>query len=232
MTPVHEAGHKAGHGTQPTRVAGEFTAVRLSAAGSPTMLFTNVHRGITRLAAVCVRAARTTAARTTAALLAAGRLPAGLRRLWSPVAIASALVLASAGCGAGSVEAPAPKPPAPVARLCGALRARLPHRLQGRPRRATTPRSPLVTAWGSPAIVVRCGVPRPSGLRPTSELADLDGISWLALPPGRPVTFTAVGRHAYVEVTVPPKYNPPGDVLLDLAAPIKATVPANADATL
>lgn len=166
----------------------------------------------------------------------AGAAGAGPRRRWSRATIIAAFVLAPvpavAGCGAGVVEAPVPTPPASVVRLCTALHGRLPQRLHGRPRRATTPRSPLVTAWGSPAIVVRCGVPRPSGLRPTSELAVLDGVSWLALPPDRPVTFTAVGRRAYVEVTVPPKYNPPGDVLLELAAPIKAALPANPDASL
>jgi uncharacterized protein DUF3515 len=80
--------------------------------------------------------------------------------------------------------------------------------------------------------VLRCGVPRPAALHPTSELAVIDGISWLPVPPDRPVTFTAVGRRAYVEVTVPPKYTPPGDVLIELAGPIKATIPANTDGSL
>ncbi len=167
---------------------------------------------------------------------AVGHPGTGRGRLRPPAVLVAAAalapVLAVAGCGAGAVEAPVPRPPASVARLCDGLRARLPQRLHGQSRRATTPRSPLVTAWGSPAIVVRCGVPRPSGLKKTSELAVLDGVSWLALPPDRPVTFTAVGRRAYVEVTVPPKYTPQGDVLIELAAPIKAAIPANPDASL
>jgi hypothetical protein len=136
------------------------------------------------------------------------------------------------GCGAGAVEAPVPQPPASVARLCHALRDRLPQKVHGRARRTTTPTSPLVTAWGSPAIVVRCGVPRPTALRLTSELAVINGISWLPVPPDRPVTFTAVGRLAYVEVTVPPAYAPPGDVLIELAGPIRATIPATSDGSL
>lgn len=60
----------------------------------------------------------------------------------------------------------------------------------------------------------------------------LNGISWLGLPPDRPVTFTAVGRRAYIEVTVPPKYAPPGDVLIELAGLIKEAVPANPDGSL
>lgn len=137
-----------------------------------------------------------------------------------------------AGCGAGAVEAPAPRPPASVARLCQALRGRLPAKVHGHSRRTTTPKSPLVTAWGSPAIVVRCGVPRPTALKPTSELVTVNGVNWLGVPADRPVTFTAVGRLAYVEVTVPAAYQPAGDVLIELGGPIKAAVPATSDGSL
>jgi hypothetical protein len=145
---------------------------------------------------------------------------------------AAVLLTLLAGCGAGAVQVPLPRPDAATAALCKKLHDRLPQKLHGRSRRTTTPSSPLVTAWGSPAIVLRCGVPRPVALQPTSELAVLNGVSWLGVPTERPVTFTAVGRRAYVEVTVPRAYEPPGDVLIELADPIKAMVPANPDATL
>jgi Protein of unknown function (DUF3515) len=147
------------------------------------------------------------------------------------LAAAGLLVLVT-GCGTGAVEAPVPRPPAAIARLCQNLRGRLPQRVHGRAHRATTPKSPLVTAWGSPAIVVRCGMPRPAALRPTSQLVVVNGVSWLPVPPDRPVTFTALGRQAYVEVTVPAAYQPPGDVLIELAGPIKAAIPANPDGSL
>jgi hypothetical protein len=143
----------------------------------------------------------------------------------------TALVLA-AGCGAGAVEAPVPRPPASIAHLCQTLRDRLPAKVHGRSRRSTTPKSPLVTAWGSPAIVVRCGMPRPLALKPTSDLVVINGLNWLPVPPDRPVTFTAVGRQAYIEVTVPAVYEPPGDVLIELGGPIKAAVPATPDGSL
>ncbi|MEV5709770.1 DUF3515 domain-containing protein [Actinoallomurus sp. NPDC052274] len=146
--------------------------------------------------------------------------------------VVAALAVVAAGCGASEVEVPVPHPSASAVSLCRAFHDRLPQRLHGLRRRSTSPRSDLVTAWGSPAIVVRCGVPRPTGLHLTSQLAVINGVSWLPVPPDRPVTFTAVGRHAYVEVTVPPKYTPPGDVLNELTGAIKATVPANSDATL
>ncbi|GAB3984316.1 hypothetical protein GCM10029978_093630 [Actinoallomurus acanthiterrae] len=158
--------------------------------------------------------------------------PSAKRIQWAPPIVAALSVFA-AGCGAGEVEVPAPSPPASAVSLCRTLRDRLPQRLHGLKRRDTTPRSPYVTAWGSPAIAVRCGVPRPAGLQNlTAQLAVINGVSWLPQPPDRPVTFTAVGRHAYVEVTVPGKYAPPGDVLNELTGAIKATIPANSDATL
>ena len=142
-----------------------------------------------------------------------------------------ALVLL-AGCGAGAVEVPLPRPPAAVARLCGHLHDVLPQKVHGKARRTTTPESPLLTAWGSPAIVVRCGVPRPTALKPTSELVVVNGVNWLGVPTERPVTFTAVGRQAYVEATVPAAYEPPGDVLIELADAVKRAVPANPDGSL
>jgi hypothetical protein len=155
-----------------------------------------------------------------------------MRRALAAGGLLTLLSAAVSGCGAGAVEAPAPRPPAAVADLCHDLQRRLPQKVHGQTRRATTPKSPLVTAWGSPAIVVRCGMPRPVALKPTSELVVVDGVSWLGVPADRPVTFTAVGRQAYVEVTVPAAYEPPGDVLIELAGPIKAAIPATTDGSL
>ncbi|WP_433467992.1 DUF3515 domain-containing protein [Spirillospora sp. CA-128828] len=132
--------------------------------------------------------------------------------------------LLAAGCGDGAVQVPVPSPDAATQRLCQGLR--LPEKVHGKERRDTDPSSQLTAAWGSPAIALRCGVPRPPALRPTSELVTINGIDWFGQPAARPVTFTAVGRQAYVEVTVPPKYNPAGDVLIELGPSIKATIPA------
>lgn len=147
-------------------------------------------------------------------------------------ALAAVALVLLAACGTGSVEVPVPRPPAAIAKLCQGLRGRLPAKVGGKSRRSTSPESDLVTAWGSPAIALRCGVPRPAALHPTSQLVVVNGINWLPQPPDRPVTFTAVGRHAYVEVTVPAAYQPQGDVLIELTPAIKAAIPANADGSL
>ncbi|HZB33594.1 MAG TPA: DUF3515 domain-containing protein [Streptosporangiaceae bacterium] len=130
------------------------------------------------------------------------------------------------GCGPGAVEVPPPIPDPATVRLCGALNERLPATLRRQSRREIRPESRLTRAWGSPAIALRCGVPRPATMRQTSQLVTVNGISWFPRPPDRPVTFTAVGRRAYVEVTVPAVYAPQGDVLVELTPAIKAALPA------
>lgn len=150
-----------------------------------------------------------------------GRRPGGKRLLRSALVAGAALM--AAACGDGAVQVPVPQPDAATQRLCEGLR--LPEKVHGQPRRDTSPKSPLTAAWGSPSIALRCGVPRPAALRPTSALVTINGIDWFGYPVDRPVTFTAVARQAYVEVTVPPKYNPAGDVLIELGPSIKATIP-------
>ncbi|WP_439951604.1 DUF3515 domain-containing protein [Actinomadura macra] len=133
------------------------------------------------------------------------------------------LALLPTACGDTAVQVPAPKPDAATARLCQGLR--LPEKVHGQSGRSTSPDSMLTAAWGSPAIALRCGVPRPAALRPESQLVTINGIDWFGEPLDRPVTFTAVARQAYVEVTVPAKYSPPGNVLIELGGPISATIP-------
>ncbi|WP_131740013.1 DUF3515 domain-containing protein [Actinomadura roseirufa] len=144
------------------------------------------------------------------------------RRRGLPVVLAAAALLPAA-CGDTAVQVPVPGPDAATARLCDGLR--LPEKVHGLSRRDTSPDSALTAAWGSPAIALRCGVPRPAALHPASQLVTINGIDWFGQPVDRPVTFTAVARQAYVEVTVPAKYTPPGDVLIELGTAIRATIP-------
>ncbi|WP_258573909.1 DUF3515 domain-containing protein [Actinomadura parmotrematis] len=134
------------------------------------------------------------------------------------------LAPAAAGCGAGAVQVAPPAPDAAAARLCAGLR--LPQKLHGLARRDTSPSSPLTAVWGSPAIALRCGVPAPAELGPVSQLQTISGVEWFGVPADRPVTWTAVARQAYVEVTVPAKYAPPGDVLIEVGDLVKAAIPA------
>lgn len=105
------------------------------------------------------------------------------------------------------------------------MAAALPDVLDGHNARSTEPDSELTAAWADPAIVLRCGVATPPELRPTSELYTINDIDWLPVDTDRGWRFTTVGRIANVEVTVPNRYEPAVNPLVDLAAAIAATVP-------
>jgi Protein of unknown function (DUF3515) len=125
----------------------------------------------------------------------------------------------------GPVQIALPHPAAAQSATCGDLSGRLPARLDGRGERPTRPSSPLVHAWGDPAIVLFCGVDRPPELTATSELTTVNGVSWLPVEEGGSWRLTAIGRSAYVQVVVPKSVGTPTDPLIDLAGPILAAIP-------
>ena len=120
--------------------------------------------------------------------------------------------------------------PAPSAvEPCAALIKALPQTVHGLTKRPTDPASPYTAAWGDPAITLRCGVPAPPELNPTSDTAEVDGVAWLPIELTHGYRFVTTGRVAYVEVDVPDAYAPEVNALVDLAAPVAATVPTTDD---
>ena len=51
--------------------------------------------------------------------------------------------------------------------------------------------------------MLRCGVPRPAGLEPTSDLLEVEDVTWFLVESKTGYTFTTTGRTANVELTVP-----------------------------
>ncbi|MUL42200.1 DUF3515 domain-containing protein [Streptomonospora sp. PA3] len=131
-----------------------------------------------------------------------------------------------AGCSAQAVQMPAPSPPPAADDLCRALVDRVPQTLFGQERIEVRPETPYAAAWGDPPIALRCGVGRPPELRPDSELMVVNEIAWLPEPAERPDLFTAVGREAYVEMTVPHSYGAPGEGLVPISDLIAQEIPA------
>jgi hypothetical protein len=86
---------------------------------------------------------------------------------------------------------------------CGRLHDALPGTLDGRDRAGTTPSSTRTAAWGSPPVVLRCGVGRPAGLTATSQVIEVNGVEWYLSEPAPPYVFTTVGRGSYLQVRVP-----------------------------
>ena len=132
-----------------------------------------------------------------------------------------------AGCGGAPPLAVAPPTPgATAAAACGRLRAALPDKVDEGKLRPTTPKSDLTAAWRDPPVVMRCGVPAPTGIGPTTQLRSIDDVDWFTagFEVTGPHVYTTVGRVATVELTVPDGRVPAG-ALVDLADPIKKALP-------
>lgn len=131
------------------------------------------------------------------------------------------------GCAKGvPVAVPDPEPTGQDALLCATLKADLPEKLLGQGTTATDPWSSLTTAWGDPAIVVRCGVPAPDALTETSQLLSVDGVDWFPEELERGYVFTTYGLALNVEVTVPDTYAPEAEALVELSPAVAGTIPA------
>ncbi|WP_300007663.1 DUF3515 domain-containing protein [Pseudonocardia sp.] len=130
------------------------------------------------------------------------------------------------------VEAPdagSPECTALLARLDGGLPAdgsTLPVRELAEPAPAG------VRAWAaSPRpVVLRCGLPRPAELTPTSALLEIDGVQWLELDDGVPdpvvVTYVTVDRPVYVVLTTP--VDAGSGPLQTVSGVVRDTLPATA----
>jgi hypothetical protein len=97
---------------------------------------------------------------------------------------------------------------------CAALLAAMPPELPALdgplPARPLADPAPTgVRAWAAAPrpVVLRCGLPRPAELVPTSALLEVNGVRWLELDDGLPepvvVTYVAVDRPVYVALTIP-----------------------------
>lgn len=140
----------------------------------------------------------------------------------------------SSGSGLPGVSvAPPPPPNATTQAACTKVLAQLPVTLDyggttlvARPALST---STFVTAWGDPAVVLRCGVGRPSALMPgnATQIFSADGaggVFWLPVRTSSHTVWTSVDRAVYIEVTVPNAYRTPP--LGPLAHAIEAALPA------
>ena len=144
------------------------------------------------------------------------------------VARASAMVVAAllGLCACSSSVSVAPPEPAVDADTCADFMAALPDTLMDKASRPTDPASDLTAAWGDPAITVRCGVPDPAALTPTSQLITIDGVDWFPEQTDGGYRFTTYDRVTNVEVDVPDDYSPEADAATLLSPLVKDAVPA------
>ncbi|HLL34250.1 DUF3515 domain-containing protein [Streptomyces sp. NPDC052773] len=153
-----------------------------------------------------------------------------------PVGLSAlALLITTAGCSSAddSASATVPSPDAAVTELCRKLDDALPRKVAGLSREDPKPRSTLTAGWGSPVIILRCGVPRPpkmldpkvaDGRDPDAVPGGVNGVDWLQERTDGGFRFTTANRKAYVEVSVPGDVDSSG-VLIDLAPAVKSAIP-------
>ncbi|GHH86657.1 hypothetical protein GCM10018793_59520 [Streptomyces sulfonofaciens] len=152
------------------------------------------------------------------------------------------LLTASAAAGCTSTDEAAtvavPTPAASTASYCDRLHRQLPRHLDGLGRNDPKPRSALTAGWGDPAIILRCGVPRPAAMDAAPGAGDapdddgpdgveVNGVGWLSQPQDDgSYRFTTTLRKAYVEVILPKQRTGEGLApLTDLAGPVKRSIP-------
>ena len=104
---------------------------------------------------------------------------------------------------------------------CPAVVAGLPARLDTLDSRVVEPQSPLVRAWGDPAVVLRCGVGDPPAYDPTATCLDVNGLGWYTEPQDRAVRFTSRWSTPRIEVTVPSSYAPEAGWLSTLSSQLQ-----------
>ncbi|MGW2638001.1 DUF3515 domain-containing protein [Streptomyces sp. NPDC001348] len=153
---------------------------------------------------------------------------------------ALALLIAVAGCSPsdGSATVAVPSPDAKTAELCRSLHRVLPKKLDGRSRNDPEPRSAYTAGWGSPAIILRCGVTRPpkmtdpdvaKGDDPHALTGGVNGVDWLMEIEGDGTyRLTTANREAYVELVLPKKsagQDQSAAVLTGIAAAVKKAIP-------
>ncbi|MFL5996269.1 MAG: DUF3515 domain-containing protein [Streptomyces sp.] len=147
-----------------------------------------------------------------------------------------ALLITVAGCSSAddSASAAVPSPGTKATKLCKNLDKALPPKLDGLSREDPEPASTLTAGWGSPAIILRCGVVQPpkmvdpkvaKGSDPDAVAGGVNGVDWLMeKEDDGAYRFTTANRSAYVEVTVPKGRDSTG-ALVDLAPAVKKAIP-------
>jgi hypothetical protein len=134
-----------------------------------------------------------------------------------------ALVLAAtSGCGQPVVQVgDVPVPDQEDATACAALADDLPATIgNGLDKRTVEPRSPLLAAWGKPAVVLRCGVGTPATYRPGTDLTIVNNIGWFGDDRPDDVVYTTITREPRVALAVPKVHRSSFEILVDLSTAI------------
>ncbi|MEV0910864.1 DUF3515 domain-containing protein [Streptomyces hokutonensis] len=137
--------------------------------------------------------------------------------------------ISSCSSSGNAVEVSPPSLGAADVKICRSLYGALPDSLDGLRRRTVTPKSELTAAWGNPAVVLTCGIPRPEKMSdPNADAGTVEGVNWL-MENSRDGSYrcTTTYRKVYVQVYLPEKRAHDVNTLMQLAKPIKKWVPSS-----
>ena len=133
-----------------------------------------------------------------------------------------------AACGKEPVSIPTLRLTAEEQAVCQRVVNALPDEVDGQSRRKTQPAEALGAAWGDPAIVAQCGVPRPAGFSRTSGCQTANGVGWYVpedefRDESSDLVISTAGYRPILQVTIPPKYRPEGlaTVMVQLGPMVK-----------
>jgi hypothetical protein len=112
-----------------------------------------------------------------------------------------------------------------AATVCRALLSQLPGSVRDLHQRPVTAGAEQNAAYGDPAITVSCGVPMPK-IPPTDLVYPLSRVCWHSADRPDATEWTTVDREVPVRVTVPKRYEQPGQWTIAFSNPVGATVPS------
>jgi Protein of unknown function (DUF3515) len=108
------------------------------------------------------------------------------------------------------------------AAACQKLSQALPATIgDGLQRRRVTPSTRLAHAWGTPGVVMRCGVGYPPNFATSSQATEVNGVLWVPTQTSDAVIYTAAYRFPRVSVAVPSQYSQSFDILTSLSGAVK-----------
>jgi hypothetical protein len=114
-----------------------------------------------------------------------------------------------------------PSPDGAEAKECADLHGDLPKRIGDKlEKREVEPSSPLLAAWGKPAVVLRCGVGTPASYRPGTDLTIVDNVGWYGDERPDDIVYTTITREPRVAVAIPRSQGSSFEILVDLAPSI------------
>ncbi|NHA01852.1 DUF3515 domain-containing protein [Nocardioides sp. W3-2-3] len=135
-----------------------------------------------------------------------------MRAAATPVLLLPLTLLTACG---GPVEVDVPDLTSAQRAACESFADALPETMADQQRVEIEPADAPAAAYGDPAIVVRCGVPKPAGFSLAASCETANGVGFF-IPDEQyrdqdaDLTITAAGYRPRVEVTVPAQYRPSG----------------------